>query len=142
MKRVLLASLGLVVGVTLSFSAEEVKLPVHPKAQAFMRQKLGYSQGILEGLVLEKYELVATNAVLLRNMNLTNVYFQLGNPGYKAQITRFQDAVDALKKSADSKELWPAYENYNRVAQSCLECHQQFRRAQVLKAADAAKEQK
>src|SRR3954468_7588163 len=108
MKRVLLASLGLVVGVTLSFSAQEVKLPVHPKAQAFMRQKLGYSQGILEGLVLEKYELVATNAVLLRNMNLTNVYFQLGNPGYKAQITRFQDAVDALKKSADSKELWPA----------------------------------
>ena len=140
MKKVLLASLILIVAAGLSFSAEDVKLPVHPKAQAFMRQKLGYSQGILEGLVLEKYELVVTNAALLRSMNLTNVYLQLGNPDYKTQITRFQDSVDALKKSAENKELWPAYENYNRVAQSCLECHQQFRRAQLLKAADAAKE--
>lgn len=105
----------------------------HERSQLFMRQKLTYSQGILEGLVLEKFDLVATNATLLRNMNLTNAFFVLGNPSYKTEIANFQSSVDNLSKNANNKELWPAYEAYNQVAQQCVHCHQQFRRDQFVR---------
>jgi hypothetical protein len=119
-------------------AADPPKTPAAPRtgrelSQFFMRQKLAYSQGILEGLVLEKFDLVSTNATLLRNMNLTNAFFTLGNPTYKAEIAAFQTAVDNLSKSAKNAEIWPAYEAYNQVAQRCVHCHQQFRREQFLK---------
>lgn len=139
MRRTLLTTLAIFAAVAATtIAADPPKTAVEPKnghekSQLFMRQKLTYSQAILEGLVLEKYDLIATNAALLRNMNLTNAFFTLGNPSYKAEISSFQLAVDNLSKRAKNGELWPAYEAYNQVAHRCVQCHQQFRREQFLK---------
>ena len=64
--------------------------------QEFMRRKLGYADGILQGLTLEKYDLVYTNAIKLRNMNMTNSFVKLGNPQYRELAIKFQKSVEAL----------------------------------------------
>jgi hypothetical protein len=99
--------------------------------QGFMRQKLIYSQGVLEGITLEKFDLVLTNAALLRDMSQTNVYLRLGNPDYKEHSTSFQRSVDALKVAAKNKDLDAATKAYVRLTESCVDCHRLFRREQL-----------
>src|SRR5436190_18390085 len=80
------------------------KTKEHP-TRDFMRLKLGYSQGILEGLTLEKFDLVITNATALRSMSVTNAFLVLGNPDYLDAVTNFQKNVDALLKAANNNDL-------------------------------------
>lgn len=101
---------------------------------AFMRQKLVYSDRILEGLVLDKLDLVSTNAVLLRNMNLTNAFLTLNNADYLRAITNFQNRADFLIVSAKQGDLERSTEAYALLTKSCVNCHQQFRRDQFRKA--------
>ena len=98
----------------------------------FMRQKLSYSQGILEGLTLEKYDLVVTNATALRSMSVTNAYFSLGNRDYFRFVTNFQRSVDGLLQAAKEKDLDAATVAYSGLARNCVQCHEQFRREQHL----------
>jgi len=98
-----------------------------------MRQKLNYSKGVLEGLTLEKFDLVVTNAALLRDMNLTNVFSLTRNQDYLARSTNFIRSVDSLISAGKDQNLECATEAYTRVARSCIECHKLFRREQFLK---------
>jgi Cytochrome C' len=101
--------------------------------QPFMRQKLVYAQGILEGITLEKFDLVITNATLLRDMSTTNAFLILRNPSYMERVTYFQAAVDRLKAAATEQSLQRATEAYAQVTSSCVECHRYFRRDQALR---------
>jgi hypothetical protein len=133
MKRIgYLFAAGLLACTTLAL-AETPGPPRQNATREFMRQKLIYAQNILEGLTLERYEQISTNAALLGNMNLTNTFTRLRNPYYTREVTEFQRSVDRLLKDAQRNELWPVYEDYNRVSQSCVSCHQKFRREQVVK---------
>ena len=130
MKRIILFSMAALAGCAAALIAQETPRARHEQAQLFMRQKLNYSQSILEGIVLEKYDLVITNATLLRNMNLTNAFLALRNPDYMVGITNFQQKVDALIAAAKDKHLENAGEAYSQMSGSCIACHKQFRREQ------------
>ena len=88
-----------------------------------MRQKLTFAQGILEGLALEKYDLIITNAVQLRDLSQTNSFFVLGNPDYRQRSTNFFQNVDELVKAARGQNLTNATAAYSRLTESCVECH-------------------
>jgi uncharacterized Fe-S radical SAM superfamily protein PflX len=107
----------------LSLAAEHKERPT----KAFMRQKLVYSQGILEGLTLEKYELVITNANLLRNMTLTNSFTKMADPYYAKCIKDFQTRVDVVIKGARNKLLDGTTEAYSKMLESCVACHKECR---------------
>jgi hypothetical protein len=124
-----LAGIVLVIS-SASLLSEETPLVRHERAQQFMRQKLAYSQGILEGLVLQKYELIATNAVLLRNMNLTNSFLALKNPTYLEKMANFQAQVDNLAQAGKDQNLERATDSYSQMVDSCVACHKLFRREQ------------
>jgi hypothetical protein len=102
--------------------------------QMFMRQKLTYAQGVLEGITLEKYDLVATNAAKLRDMSQTNSFVLLRNPEYLNYKTNFQASVDALSVAARAQDNQKATEAYMKMAQSCVDCHKTFRREQFVRA--------
>ncbi len=95
--------------------------------QAFMRQKLAYAQGILEGLTLQKYELVTKNALHMRSMSQSNTFLVLHNKDYAQHLTNFQSQVDALFMAATDKNLDAATEAYVKVTRSCVDCHRYFR---------------
>ena len=97
------------------------------RTRDFMRQKLTYTQGVVEGITLEKYDLVLTNATSLRNMNLTNAFLALKNPDYVQDMTNFQAKVDTLMRGAKDKNLEKSTDAYAEVVRSCVACHRTFR---------------
>src|SRR5437867_10433467 len=119
-----------VVAVLLTFAfawAAEKERPT----KSFMRKKLVYSEGILEGLTLEKYDLVITNATLLRNMNFTNHFTKMSDPYYAKSIAEFQTKVDVVIKGAKEKLLEGSTEAYTKMLESCVACHKECRLDQI-----------
>lgn len=115
------------------------ELPQRPATQAFMRQKLVYSQGILEGLALEKFDLVSKNALQLKRMSQSNLWFRMKHPDYMTHTTNFQMSVDALYAAALDKNLNDASDAYMKVAKNCVECHRVVRLDQHRRALQPAK---
>jgi hypothetical protein len=113
-----------------SNSADRIVKPT----QAAMRLKLTYAQGVLEGITLEKFDLIITNAAKLRDMSQTNAFVLLANQEYLTYRTNFQASVDALTAAAKEQDSQKAAEAYMKMAQSCFECHKTFRREQFIKA--------
>ncbi len=121
------------IGVAMVFSVLAVTQGLAQKerrTQPFMRQKLVYAQAILEGITLEKFDLVVTNATRLRDMSQTNAFLILRNPEYLRCITNFQTNVDALMAAAKNEQGDRAFEAYVKMSESCIACHRYFRREQ------------
>jgi hypothetical protein len=106
-------------------------------SRGYMRQKLAYSQGVLEGLALENFELVTKNGIRIRNMKLTNMLYSVKNPLYVKHLTNYQHSVDRLLDASTDKNLDRATRAYLGVLQSCVECHRDYRtdqhKAQVIR---------
>ena len=134
MRRIILAVLLVTPCGFFAFSGENKPASTGSLTAAFMRQKLTYSDRILEGLVLENFGLVTTNAMMLRNMSLTNAFVALNNQEYLRGVSNFQAKVDFLIESAKKQDLAAATDAYGLLSKSCVSCHQQFRRVQYLKA--------
>ena len=95
--------------------------------QTFMRMKLAWSQNILEGLTLERFDAVSKNAIRLRDMTASNAWHVMRQADYMASTTNFQKNVDALYLAAVDKNLDGATEAYQQVMKSCVECHRLVR---------------
>ena len=134
----LLLATGIAAGTVFAASESAWREPM----RLFMRQKLAYSQGVLEGLALERYDLVAKNALLMRKMSQTNSWMVLKHPDYMAQTTNYQKSLDALYLAATSKELDKATEAYSKVARDCVECHRVVRLDQHVKAVQQSSQTK
>lgn len=111
---------------TCSLIAAELQ-PRRAASQAFMRQKLGWSQATLEGLTLEKFDLVSKNAIQMRNMTHSNLWFTVRQPDYLRLTTNYQKSVDQLYLAAVDKKLDAATEAYVSVMRSCVDCHRVVR---------------
>jgi hypothetical protein len=127
-----LLMLACVMGSRFSTSAE-----TRPRAetQAFMRLKSVWSQGILDGLTLEKFDEVSRNAVRLRDMTQSNLWYVARQPDYMRHTTNFQQSVDALYMGAVDKKLDVATEAYLNVIKNCVACHRLVRTDQRKQAA-------
>jgi hypothetical protein len=119
---------GSLIAIVLGFSlvAAETK-PRRAATQAFMRMKLAWSQAALEGLTLEKFDVVSQNAIRMRNMTQSNQWFIAKQPDYMALTTNFQKSAEALYMAAVDKNLEAATEAYTKVARNCVECHRLVR---------------
>ncbi len=98
--------------------------------QAFMRQKLNHAQSALEGITLEKFDLVAKSALRLRDMTHTNIFVVLKTPDYRQHTLDYQKNIEALFQAATDNNLDAASEAYQKVTRSCVDCHRYFRKAQ------------
>jgi len=128
--RIVLALGAMAFGVMISCGSGQ---PPERPTQPFMRQKLALASGVLEGITLEKFDLVVTNAVALRNMSQTNAFVRLQNPDYRQLTTNFQATVDALISAAKAKNLSGVTAGYQKLTESCVECHKSFRREQFVR---------
>lgn len=108
-------------------------------SRGYMRQKLAYSQGVLEGLTLENFEQVTKNGIRIRNMKLTNLMYSVKNPLYMNHVTNYHRAIDRLLDASTDKDLAGATKAYQGVIQSCIECHRDYRTDQRKVPADVLK---
>ena len=103
--------------------AADAERPRRERTQVFMREKLVYSQLVLEGLALEKFDLVSKNAVRLRNMTQSNGWFTCQQPDYMKHTAEYQKSTDALYMAAVDKNLEDCTEAWVKVTRNCVECH-------------------
>ena len=118
--------------------ATDAERPVRESTQAFMREKLVFSQSVLEGLALEKFDLVSKNAIRLRHMTQSNGWFICQQPDYMKHTAEYQKSTDALYLAAVDKNLEACTEAWVRVTRQCVECHRIVRREQHGKAVRSA----
>lgn len=93
----------------------------------FMRDKLELTQGILEGLAVENFDLILSRSQRLSAMSQEVDWKVFENPDYEQQSIAFRRNVDALTKAAKNKNLDGATLAYVRVTMSCVECHKYVR---------------
>jgi hypothetical protein len=106
--------------------------------QIFMRQKLGYSEKIVEGITLENYSLVISNGVQLRLMTQSNIWMELKNPAYLEKTDHFQADVTAMLDAAGASNTPVLLKAYTRVTADCVDCHQTLRIEQRARSAQEA----
>lgn len=135
---VLIGCLTVVTGgllVTQGFAQKESSgqtLPHAPDPTAiFMRQKLDYSQRIIEGIALENYDLITINAMRMWSMARKNAFKVTKNVLYREKVRTFQTDVTGLLEASRSKNTTNVLKAYTKVTADCVDCHQSFRHEQV-----------
>lgn len=115
-------------------NAAGTKVDSRAGTKCFMCEKMGYAQAVLEGLTLEKFDDVSRNAVRLRNMTQSNLWYTSRQPDYMKHTAAYQKSVDALYLAATEKNLDEATEKYSQMVRNCVACHRLVRTEQAKKA--------
>jgi hypothetical protein len=92
-----------------------------------MKQKLKYSQAVLEGLAVENYSQIAANAKALNLLSQMAEWRILPSADYIRYSSDFQQLTNQLTKSANSKNLDAATLNYVQLTLNCVNCHKHVR---------------
>jgi hypothetical protein len=133
-RRLLMASLAGMLATVLS--AQELPARKSRASQTFMRRKMEYSQKVFEGIVLERYDVVAKNAAELTRVIETNSFLFSRDQYYLGSSAQFRtDATDLFEAAVatNGPQVLAAYE---KVTADCVACHQQFHRAHVTRKHD------
>lgn len=94
--------------------------------RAFMLQKLDLSQNVLQGLVLERFDLITTNATKLRNLSFSNNWSLTNYAIYTEYTRKFKNDADRLVTAGVSRDLATASDAYHHVIDDCIACHSIF----------------
>lgn len=95
--------------------------------KAFMRKKLEASQSILEGLVVEDFDMIALGARQLKTMSAAAEFMVIDDPLYAEYARDFRTSADKLSKAAKGKRLDGSTLAYVDLTMSCVECHKYVR---------------
>lgn len=106
----------------------------------FMRQKLEYTQNVLEGLTLEDYALIARNARALRELSQDAQWRVSPNMTYLRLSTEFQRLADEVADQARQRNLDATTQAYFRLTSNCIACHKLVRDERLLSRADPARD--
>ena len=98
--------------------------------ELFMRQKLGYSEKVVEGITLEDYDLVITNGFRLGYMTRSNVWEKLPDPDYLKKTDLYRSDIGAMVEAAGASNTPAMLKAYAKVNADCVDCHRSFRSEQ------------
>ncbi len=98
----------------------------------FMRQKLEYSQNILEGLALEDFALIAKNAKALRELSEDAQWRVSPNVNYLRFSNEFQALADELEQKAKDRNIDGATLSFFKMTNNCIACHRLVRDERLL----------
>lgn len=122
-----------VLSLTLHADPPSVKDSENPptKLTPLMRMKLDKSKAILEGLALEDYGKIASNARSLRLLSTESGWNVIQTPEYAAQSRDFQRAADLIADAAEKKDIHRAAMGYVAMTVRCVECHTYMREHRI-----------
>jgi cytochrome c556 len=101
--------------------------PEPKKSSIIMEKKLEYSQNLLRALMTEDYDEVERNVTLMKTFTRLEEMYRSKKPAYRAQLTKFQEAVDGMAKAVEGKNYDGASAAYVSMVQSCIGCHKTLR---------------
>ena len=97
------------------------------KVKDFMRLKLKYAEGILEGLAIEDFEMIAKNSQDMSLISLDSTWNVLMTDEYAKQSAEFRRTANSLTRAADDKNLDGAALAYVGMTLRCVNCHKYVR---------------
>ncbi len=115
------------VALVVAAAATVVESRQAPTLPEIMRQKLEHSQRLLEGLVLENFDMIERNANDLRILSDLSSWNVLRTPEYLRLSSTFRDTADRLSRSALNTNLDAATLAYVELTLQCVECHKHVR---------------
>lgn len=123
----------LLAGLLAGGLAAVIGAPAKPSrpAHEFMREKLGLTQKVLEGLTSEDFALVEERARRLGAMSLEPPWQVLDHPDYAQHSLAFRRQAEALARAAAARNLDGATLAYVRLTMSCIDCHKFVRGKRV-----------
>lgn len=92
-----------------------------------MRLKLEYAQKVLEGIVLEDFELITFNAEKLKAISQSADWQHRKSAEYQRHTGDFTRQAEALVKAAERKNVDAATVAYFQLTVSCVSCHRHLR---------------
>lgn len=101
-----------------------------PTRGDFMRKKLDYAKGLIEGLTMEDHRLVVENARLLKVLSQEAEWEVPMIPNveqYLPYTTEFQSLCDDLMKNGREQNIDGATLAYVRLTLNCVNCHKYVR---------------
>ncbi|MFM1769979.1 MAG: hypothetical protein RJA22_2508 [Verrucomicrobiota bacterium] len=132
--RTLLLALALTALVLLSLSVLPSNSQVQPperdaigRDRSVMRFKLHYTQGILEGITMENFPLLATNAQKLAALTREVSWRIRHTAEYERLTADLRRQTDALLKAAKDENADAATVAYFQLTVSCVTCHKHLR---------------
>jgi hypothetical protein len=101
--------------------------------KAIMREKLSYSQQLLEAVVGSDFVLMKRGADALSRVTETEIIsWQLAvQPEYVKQATFFVLSVRGLQEAASNRNIDKAILEYTTLVSSCTRCHAHVRRSKM-----------
>jgi len=94
----------------------------------WMKQKLTYSQNMLNALAMEDYELLSKNAAAMKGLGTIEYFVRQKPEGYRTHLKTFQFSVEELLRNAEEKNLDGATLAFTQMTISCVNCHKQLRK--------------
>lgn len=120
--------------ISLPLVAWQTYAQTSPTAQAprdtlkpFMQRKLDHAKGVLEGLAIEDFELIAREAQALSLLSLESNWNVLTTEEYIQQSSDFRRAVNVISEAAREKDINRAALGYVNLTVRCVECHSYLR---------------
>lgn len=96
-----------------------------------MRRKLDRAKNILEGLTLEQFDKIASNARSLRLLSMEAGWNVVQTEEYRKQSEDFRRACNSIEKSAAAKDIHRAALAYVALTVRCVECHSYMRENKI-----------
>ena len=96
-----------------------------------MKAKLLHTQSILEGLALEDFKKIETNAQTLSALSKVDAWHVHKTPEYVRFSAEFQRHADALAAHAKEKKLEACTLDYVQLTLTCVNCHSHTRKIGV-----------
>jgi hypothetical protein len=128
MKRLLLfiPVLGLA-AVFCATNGRSQQMPPEFKGREFMHRKLEHSQKVLEGIVVEDFDLIEKNARTLNLLSQAAEWQVLPSAEYRRHSEEFRRTTESLVKAAREKNLDGAALAYVQLTLNCVNCHKYVR---------------
>ncbi len=101
--------------------------PKQQKPSVWMKQKLTYSQRILNGLAIENYDMIEENAIAMQGMSRIEGFVRGRTEGYRTQLKTFEFATSELIRTAEQENLDGATLAFTQMTISCVNCHKEIR---------------
>ena len=97
-----------------------------------MRRKLDRAKNILEGLTLEQFDKIESNARQLRLLSTEAGWTIIQTKEYIQQSEDFRRACDSIEKAAKAKDIHRAALSYVALTVRCVECHSYMRENKII----------
>lgn len=107
--------------------------PAKEDSGAVMREKLGHSHQILNGLALADYALIKANAQRLVRLSHVSSWAARNTPEYELFTMEFRRSAEELVRAAEAKNIDAATVAYTQLTFSCVSCHKYMRGRTVQK---------